>query len=137
MQKIQNIAVASNSSDVFKLKQLEKRGGKNFKVFATTLEASKTLEKTRLPFAELDIPANQKTIKALQARAKLLIDRLINDPRIIKTFCVDEVNILELLTNRFHIFLLRMVLGFLNVQQIKKARGNVNLILFNKNIIND
>ena len=137
MQKIQNIAVASNSSDVFKLKQLEKRGGKNFKVFATTLEASKTLEKTRLPFAELDIPANQKTIKALQVQAKLLIDRLINDPRIIKTFCVDEVNILELLTNRFHIFLLRMVLGFLNVQQIIKARGNANLLLFKKNIIKD
>jgi len=137
MQKIQYIAVASSSSDVIKLKQLEKGCGKNFKVIATTLEARKALVKTRLPFAELDIPVNEKTMRILQVQAKVLIDNLINDSRIIKTFSVDEVNILEFLTNRFHTFLYRMILGFLNVQQIKMASGNVNLILFKKNIITD
>lgn len=134
MQKIQNIAVVSSSTDVFELKQLDKRFIKNLKVLATNLEAIKALEKSHIPFSELDTPLSKKVLKATQNHVAILLDALLNNPTIAKTFTADGVNLLKIISNRLYLYLMQMILGYSYVEKIKKTYGHINLILFKKNV---
>lgn len=134
MQKIQNIAVVSSSFDVIELTQLDKRFLKNLTVLATNLEAVKALEKSHFKFDKLDALVNKKTEKVAQNQATFVLEAVLNNPTIAKIFTVDTINLLEIVSNKLYLYLIRMILGYLYIEKMEKTYGKINLILFKNNV---
>ena len=113
-----NIAIVSSAQDVLIFKKLKTAKGTKF--FATTFDAKNRLQNLDFPFGELDINYDKKTVEKINKQTLGLLKFMENNDSIIRSFTINNQNILEFVYNNFYHFLTRMSIGYFGAEQIEK-----------------